>query len=94
MNKKLEILHVLNIISFLMVVAFIYLWQYVILLHTMLGIEIVVFGLTLRYTLILRDHGDDEFRTRLYKKSRWLMMYSIIFMAVYAFMMFRLYSKT
>lgn len=90
MNKKLEILHVLNIAAFLLVVAFIYKWHDMILMHVMVALEAVVFGLGLRFTLRLRNYGEDEDRGRLFRKSRWLMLFSLMFIAIYFFILFRM----
>jgi hypothetical protein len=90
MNKKLEILHALNIISFLLVVTFIYGWHEMILIHVMLALEIIVFGFGIRFTLRLRDYGEDDDRRRLFQKSRWYMLFSLVFIAIYFFILYTL----
>jgi len=88
MNNKLEILHAINIIAFLLVVAFLYMWPYFILMHVMAALEMIVFIFGLRYTLRLRDYGEDGDRRRLFQKSRWYMLFSLLFIAIYIFFLF------
>ena len=85
MNRKLEILHVANIISFLLFVAYIYIGQHQVLISIMLGLEICVFILGLISALRLRNHGEDMDRKRLFRKSWWLTLFSLLFIGIYFF---------
>ena len=89
MNRKLEILHVANILSFLLLVAYIYISQHQILISIMLGLEICVFILGLISTLRLRNHGEDIDRNRLFRKSWWLTLFSLFFIGIYFFITHR-----
>lgn len=89
MNRKLEILHVANILSFLLLVAYIYISQHQILISIMLGLEICVFILGLISTLKLRNHGEDIDRKRLFRKSWWLTLFSLFFIGIYFFITHR-----
>lgn len=89
MNRKLEILHVANILSFLLLVIYIYIWQHQILISVMFGLEICVFILGLISTLRLRNHGEDIDRKRLFRKSWWLTLFSLFFIGIYFFITYR-----
>lgn len=89
MNRKLEILHVVNILSFLLLVAYIYIWQHQILISIMLGLEICVFAIGLFSTFKLRNHGEDMDRKRLFRKSWWLTLFSLLFIGIYFFITYR-----
>jgi hypothetical protein len=89
MKKKIEILHAINILSFFIIVAYIYVWRYLWLMHVMLALELIVFVFALRYMLRLRNYGQDEERGLYFKKSRWYMLFSLFLIAVYVFILYR-----
>lgn len=88
MNKKLEILHVFNIVAFLLTVVYIYGWREMLLLHIMLVIELAVAGFGCHYMLQLRHYGEDNEQRRYFQKSRWYMLFSILFIAIYFFILY------
>lgn len=88
MNRKLEILHALNILSFLLTVTYVYGWRYMVLLDIMLAMEIIAFGFGIRYTLLLRNYGEDDERRRYFQKSRWYTLFSLLFIVIYFFILY------
>jgi amino acid transporter len=89
MNRRLQVLHGVNIISFLLLVVYIYFWQHQVLLSFLLGLEITVFVVSIYSTIKLWNHGEDEDRKKLFKKSWWLALYSLIFIGIYFFITYR-----
>lgn len=89
MNKKLEILHVVNILAFILLVVYIYFQTRPVVLSIMLGLEICVTlcGIPMAYKL--RNHGEDPYRKKLFKKSCWLVLYSWLFIGIYFFITYR-----
>lgn len=89
MNRRLQILHGANILSFALLVVYIYFWQHLTILSVMVGLEACVFIVGICSIIRLRNHGADEDRKKLFKKSWWLTLYSLIFIGIYFFIVYR-----
>jgi uncharacterized membrane protein YGL010W len=89
MNRRLQILHGINILSFVLLVIYIYFWQHLAILSVMVGLETCVLLVGICSVFRLRNHGADEDRKKLFKKSWWLTIYSLIFIGIYFFIVYR-----